>query len=179
MDIQIDSRERARAIQKIVAEFDRQGIGHFISKLYVGDYMSYDNPRLIVDRKQNLTELCSNVCQGHNRFRNEMLRAREHGIEMVILCEHGGGIRCLEDVIWWDNPRRYKRYKDAQTGQWVERETNATTGERLYKILRTFQRKYGCRFLFCDKKDTGRKIIEILEEVGHDSARGQGHASHV
>ena len=42
MIIQIDSREKARAIRKIVAEFERQGIRHPVSKLMVGDYMSYD-----------------------------------------------------------------------------------------------------------------------------------------
>lgn len=162
LNIQIDSREKARAIQKIVAEFDRQGVDHFISKLYVGDYMNLDNPRVIIDRKQNLNELCSNVCQGHNRFRDEMLRAQEHGIEMIILCEHGKGIECLKDVIWWDNPRRHKRVKNAETGRWEEWETKATTGDKLYKILCTFQRKYGCRFLFCEKEETGRKIIELL-----------------
>ena len=69
MTIQIDSREKARAIKKILAAFDKAGIDYFVSKLYVGDYQSYDNPYLIIDRKQNLTELCSNVTQGHERFR--------------------------------------------------------------------------------------------------------------
>ena len=64
MNIQIDSREKARAIRKIVAEFDRQGVDHFVSKLYVGDYMNYDNPRLIIDRKQDLTELCGTSARG-------------------------------------------------------------------------------------------------------------------
>lgn len=168
MNIQIDSREKAKAIQKIIREFDSQGVDYFVSKLYVGDYMNYDNPRLIIDRKQNLTELCGNVCQEHNRFRDEILRAKEHGIELIILCEHGKGIECLEDVIWWDNPRRVERYKDLRTGKWMERETKATTGEKLYKILRTFQRKYGCRFLFCEKKDTGKRIIELLGGDGSD-----------
>lgn len=54
MDIQIDSREKARAIKKIIKIFDENGIKHFSSKLLVGDYMSLDNPRLIIDRKQNL-----------------------------------------------------------------------------------------------------------------------------
>lgn len=58
MIIQIDSREKARAIKKIVEEFERWGISHPVSKLMVGDYMNYDNPRLIIDRKQNLSELC-------------------------------------------------------------------------------------------------------------------------
>ena len=57
MLIQIDSREKARGIKKIIAEFDRQGLRHPVSKLMVGDYMNYDNPRLIIDRKQNLSEL--------------------------------------------------------------------------------------------------------------------------
>lgn len=168
MNIQIDSREKAHAIQKIVEEFDRYGVDYFVSKLYVGDYMNYDNPRLIIDRKQNLMELCSNVCQGHNRFRDEMLRAQEHGIDMIILCEHGNGVVCLEDVIWWENPRRHKRFKNPETGHWEERETNATMGDKLYKILCTFQRKYGCRFLFCEKKDTGKRILELLGGDVHD-----------
>lgn len=162
MNIQIDSREKARAIQKIVTEFDRQGVSHFVSKLYVGDYMNYDNPRLIIDRKQNLTELCCNVCQGHNRFRDEILRAREHEIKLIILCEHGKGIERLEDVIWWDNPRRHSRFCNPETGKWEERETKAVTGDKLYKILRTFEEKYGCQFLFCEKKYTGKRIIELL-----------------
>lgn len=109
MTIQIDSREKARAIKNIVAEFDKQKINYFTSKLYVGDYMNYDNPRVIIDRKQNLTELCANVCQQHDRFRAELLRAKEAGIKIIILCEHSKDIKCLEDVIWWQNPRKKKK----------------------------------------------------------------------
>lgn len=164
MIIQIDSREKARAIQKIVAEFDRQGINHPVSKLMVGDYMNYDNPRLIIDRKQNLSELCCNVCQDHERFRRELKLAMDSEIQLVFLVEHGKGIRRLEDVIWWDNPRRWKRRKNPDTGQWEEKETKATTGETLYRILSTMERKYGCRFLFCEKEQTGAEIIRILRD---------------
>lgn len=163
MIIQIDSREKARAIKKIVAEFDKQGISHPVSKLLVGDYMNYDNPRLIIDRKQNLSELCSNVCQDHDRFRRELLLARQNEIQIVFLVEHGKGIECLKDVIWWDNPRRFKRIRDA-SGHWKEIETKAMQGDTLYKILCTQERKYGCRFLFCDKEDTGKEIIRILRD---------------
>lgn len=151
MIIQIDSREKARAITKIVAEFDKQGVKHPTSKLFVGDYMNYDNPRLIVDRKQNLTEVCSNVCQGHERFRRELIRAQENEIKLIILVEHGAGIKKLEDVIWWQNPR-------------LKTSSKALKGEVLYKQLVTMQRKYGCEFIFCDKRQTGKRIIEILGE---------------
>ena len=164
MVIQIDSREKARAIKKIVAEFDREGIKHPVSKLMVGDYMNYDNPRLIIDRKQNLTEVCSNVCQQHERFRREIVRAQEMGIKLIFLVEHGKGIETLDDVIWWDNPRKHKRIQDPVTHWWKVIETNAMEGETLYKILRTMERKYGVEFLFCEKADTGKEIIRLLSE---------------
>ena len=160
MIIQIDSREKAKAIQKIIEEFDRQGIKHPVSKLMVGDYMNYDNPRVIVDRKQNLTEVCSNVCQDHDRFRRELVLAKENGIQLIILCEHGKDIKSLEDVIFWKNPRSEKRKKI--DGKWQTVHTNAMKGDVLYKILTTLQEKYGVRFEFCDKDETGRKIVEIL-----------------
>ena len=65
MVIQIDTREKARAIKQIVRTFDAAGVKHYTSKLLVGDYMSLDNPKVIVDRKQNLLEVCNNVCQDH------------------------------------------------------------------------------------------------------------------
>ena len=167
MIIQIDSREKSRAIRKIVEEFDRRGIQHPVSKLYVGDYMNYDNPRLIIDRKQNLTELCSNVCQSHERFRRELIRAQEAGIQIIILTEHGADISCLEDVIWWKNPREEQRVHRSD-GRWETIHTNAMKGEILYKILCTLQRKFGVRFEFCRKEDTGRRIVELLGGDGND-----------
>ena len=149
MTIQIDTREKEKAIDKIIFELEKQGIDYVSSKLYVGDYMNFDNPRLVIDRKQNLNELCSNVCQQHKRFRNELIRAKEHNIKIIILCEHGGTIKSLEDVKLWENPR-------------LKKSPNAITGERLYKVLITIKEKYNIDFDFCEKPETGGKIIEIL-----------------
>ncbi|WP_333647988.1 ERCC4 domain-containing protein [Lacrimispora sp.] len=168
MNIQIDSREKAKAIKGILTEFNHQGVDYYVSKLYVGDYMNLDNPRLIIDRKQNLIELCNNVCQDHDRFRNELIRANEAGIDVIILCEHGKGIERLEDVIWWDNPRRHKRIQDPETRKWKDITTKAITGEKLYKILLTLQRKYQCRFEFCNREETGKRIIDLLGGVPGD-----------
>lgn len=160
MIIQIDSREKSKAIQKIIAEFDSRGIKHPVSKLMVGDYMNYDNPRLIIDRKQNLLEICTNVCQDHDRFRKELILAQENEIQLIILCEHGDGIETLEDVIFWENPRREMKRK--VDGKWETIKTKAITGERLYKIMRTLESKYGVKFEFCTKEETGAKIVKIL-----------------
>lgn len=179
LTIQIDSREKARAITKIIAEFDKQGVKHYISKLWAGDYMSLDNPRLIIDRKQNLSEYCANTCQNHERFRNELIRAQENGIKLIILIEHSNRIKSIDDVETWENPRRKVKSKvwvdDVLTVDengdeyWIAghyetiiKETKAMTGKTLAQVMRTQERKYGCKFMFCDKLHTGKRIIEIL-----------------
>lgn len=179
MDIQIDSREKARAIKKIVTEFDKQGVNYFTSKLLVGDYMSLDNPRLVIDRKQNLSEVCSNVCQQHERFKDELLRANQAGIRLILLIEHGGQIKSLEDVFFWKNPRQWKFEKDTKEKYGFHQSTPfsdvekrlkekqirifpPTTGEALYKSLCTIRDRYNAGIEFCEKKNTGKRIIEIL-----------------
>lgn len=153
MVVQIDTREKARAIRQIIRTFDAKGVKHYTSKLFVGDYMALDNPKVIVDRKQNLLEVCNNVCQDHERFRAELKRAADCGIKLIILVEHGEDIASLEDVIFWQNPRLAKSPK-------------AISGERLYKTMRTIERKYGCKFAFCQKKDTGVEILRWLTMDG-------------
>ena len=162
MTIQVDTREKARAIKTILQTFDENDVRYYSSKLFVGDYMNLDNPRLIIDRKQNLTEVCSNICQDHERFRAELIRAQENGIQLIILVEHGDPFYDLEDVRYWVNPRIKRRVKE--NGEWVTKTTKAMTGKTLHKILVTMARKYGVRYAFCDKENTGKEIIRLLCE---------------
>ena len=157
MDIIIDSREKQKAIRKIVETFDQNGIRYMSSKLYVGDYQSLDNPRLVIDRKQNLNELYSNLCQQHERFRAELMRAMEHDIRLVFLVEHGGKIKTLEDVKEWNNPR-------------LQHSPYAWDGNRMYKTMMSIMIRYKTDFIFCNKLQTGRKIIEILSGNGREFA---------
>ncbi len=149
MTIQIHTRAKSRAIKQIVSYFDETGIQHYTSKLYVGDYMSLDNPRVVIDRKQNLQEICGNVCQQHERFINELKRARENGIKIIILCEHGSNIKTLADVQGWVNPR-------------LRTSPKAVSGKQLFKMLFTIGQRYDVDFVFCDKRMTGYMIAKIL-----------------
>lgn len=149
MQVQCDSREKKSELKRIQNQFDHLGVHYFVSKLYVGDYMSLDNPRKVIDRKKDLGELCSNVTQQHERFRAELVRAKENGIQVIILCEHGGNIRQLEDVFFWENPRRRHSPK-------------ATSGAQLFRSLCTMRDRYGVQFAFCDKRQTGREIVRLL-----------------
>ena len=168
MEIQIDSREKPHAIKLIQAEFDRQGIHYFRSKLYVGDYMSLDNPRLVVDRKQDIEEIHQNVCQGHERFRRELIRAMQAGIQIVFLIEHGGELQQLDDLIFFYAPEIQRWRWQTVTQNGVPRKVRvpytqkAIDGKVLYKSFCTIQDRYGAKFEFCTKEQTGKRIIDIL-----------------
>lgn len=170
MRIIIDTREKPSATEKIEAEFKRQGITFVRSKLPYGDYQSPDNPNIIIDRKQNLTELCNNVSSVAkkdkngkirrykdgtlmtelSRFTSELKGARQFGYKMIILVEHGGQIHSFEDVRNWKNPR-------------LRESPLAMSGERLYVVLNRLILTYEFEIRFCDKRDTGKRIIEILQ----------------
>lgn len=148
MIIQIDSREKPRAISKIIAEFDKQGIKHFISKMYVGDYCDHENPLIIIDRKQNIAEIAQNTTSGHSRFKRELQRLDDIGGKMYILIEQdsidGKPIKGLEDLILWA----------PKFGEIM--------GDRVYRVLKTWQNKHNVEYVFCSKRNTGKEIIRLL-----------------
>ena len=164
MQVQVDTREHAKEWERIKGQFDALGVQYFRSKMYVGDYQSLDNPRLVIDRKKDLQEICGNVCQQHERFKAELLRAKEQGIKLIILCEHGADIKSLEDVFFWQNPRKYQIRWKTVNGKRVKDviSAKAVDGNQLYKSLCTVRDRYGVSFIFCTKEETGQKIIEIL-----------------
>ena len=164
MQIQVDTREHAKEWERIKAQFDAAGVNYFRSKLFVGDYQSLDNPRLVIDRKKDLQELCGNVCQQHERFKNELIRAIQNGIKIVILCENGEDIQTMEDVYFWQNPRKHRIVWKTVNGKRVKTVVSekAVDGYQLYKSLCTIRDRYNVDFVFCQKHETGQKIVEIL-----------------
>ena len=150
MTIITDTREKPRAIQKILTEFSRQGVTVVRRKLNFADYWNPENKNVIIDRKQNLQEVAQNVIHGRARFVREIERCNRAGCHMIVLVEHGGKIHSLEDVMQWKNPR-------------LRESPYAVNGERLYKIMHMMASYYDFEWQFCDKGHTGKKIIELLE----------------
>ena len=150
--IQVDSREKALAIEKILCEFQRQEVKYFISKLYIGDYCNPENPFLLIDRKRNLNEMAQNCISGHARFKRELQRLDEVDGKMYILIEQdkidGKPITSLEDLILWA-----PKYGEIM-------------GDRIYRILKAWQNKHNIEYIFCSKRETGKKIIELLRGGG-------------
>ena len=148
----IDSREKPKAIGKILEYFDRNGIEYEVSKLLFGDYMAWNRPQIVVDRKQNIAELAKNCTSEHERFRREMEKAKKAGATLVILVEQNRfkdrdkwvEVKRIEDLLTWSSPHTMIR------------------GERVYRILASWTVKFPIRVEFCDKRQTGRRIAEIL-----------------
>ncbi len=164
--IQADTREHAEEWERISKQFNELGVKYFRSKLYVGDYMNLDNAKLVVDRKKDLNELAANVCQQHERFKAELIRAMQAGIKIIILCEHGEDVNSLEDVYFWQNPRKHEikwKWQNGKKIKYVESE-KAVDGSQLYRSLCTIRDRYNVQFEFCSKDQTGRKIVDLLND---------------
>ena len=164
MTIQIDTREHKYEADRIKRQFDAMGVEYFRSKLYCGDYQSLDNGRLVIDRKKDLLEICGNVTVQHDRFRRELTRAKDAGIRIIVLCEHGEGIERLSDVYFWQNPRldRMKWIVEDGRPRQVPAYPKATTGPQLLTIMKTIAARYDVQFAFCDPARTGETIVRLL-----------------
>lgn len=164
MEILIDTREHKKEFERIAQQFDVLGVKYARTKLFVGDYQSLDNSRLVVDRKKDLLELAGNVAQDHERFKAELVRAMDMGISIIVLCEHGEGIKSLADVKKWQNPRKKIMIAKRIDGKLKRfpKYPYAMTGSKLFKILSTIAERYKVQFEFCDKLQTGERIVQLL-----------------
>lgn len=148
----VDTREKPKAIDGILEHFDKAGISYERSKLLFGDYMDYNRPGVVIDRKQNIAELAKNCTVEADRFKREMEKAKRAGARLVILVEQnryqdrGKWIRVqtIDDLMTWSSPNTQVR------------------GEKVYRVLASWRAKWPISVEFCDKRSTGRKIVEIL-----------------
>lgn len=149
MEIIVDTREHPEAITGILMYFRENGIRDIHKKLDVGDYCVPQNPGYVIDRKRTLLELSENLGRGNGRFMREIRRAHAQRIKLVVLCECGGGVMSIADVARWKNPMLAKH-------------PNAMTGRALAENMYRVHISYGVEFLFCERDETGRRIVELL-----------------
>ena len=150
--VAVDTREKPKAIQKILKQFDEAGIQHISTKLFIGDYQDYHRPGIVVDRKQSIAELAKNCTADHVRFRAELDRAKSVGAKLVILVEQDRykdrdkwiHVEDISDLMLWSNPHTTIR------------------GEKVFRVLSSWCSKYDIEVRFCDKRVTGKRILEII-----------------
>lgn len=148
----IDTREKPKAIRNILRTFDEYGIRYESSKLLFGDYMDWNRPEIVIDRKQNIAELAKNVTTDYKRFIAELNRALAAGSQLVILVEqnrykYNGQWKRVEnvrDLMLWSNPH------------------SSIQGEKVFRTLSALKYRYNIIVKFCDKRQTGKEILKII-----------------
>lgn len=148
-----DTRNKVGKHKNVADYCARHGIELIREKLDYGDYM-LPGGKISVDTKQNLDEVATNLLNRSHRdsvrFWNEVRNAHKNGIKLVILVEHGGEIKTINDVPKWRS-----KY-------------SSVTGRRLIDEMIRTEFSYGVRWCFCSKRSTAKRIIEILSEEGKE-----------
>lgn len=155
----IDTREKPKAIETILKQFDEAGIRYERTKLLFGDYMDFNRPHIVVDRKQNIAELAKNCTIEAERFKKELERAQRANSRLVILVEQNRykdrdewrHVEDIADLMLWSVSHKTK-----------DGRTVTIRGEKIFRILSAWIYKYNVEIRFCDKRVTGRKILEII-----------------
>ena len=146
-----DSRQQKGKHETKHKEFADMGVNLLTNVLPYGDY-AYP-PRVSVDTKRNMSEIAQNIggaASEHQRFKNECIKARDCGAQLIILVENTDGITTVDEVHTWINPDLVYRPK-------------AITGARLEKAMKTMSERYGVRFEFCTPEQSAKRIMELLE----------------
>lgn len=166
--IQIDSREQDGKNQNVLDYFRIKGIKFIRSKLYVGDYTLLHDQSVVVDKKKDMLEIAGNICNSkeHERFKRELMRAKENGIKLYILIEDEY-IYNLDGVKYYKCPTfKSNQYKVVGGKKIlmhkVGEKRSQVNFETLGKAMKTMEEKYGCKFCFSKRNDFGKTIIEIL-----------------
>lgn len=146
--IYADTREKKNG--HITKYFDKHNIKYMTKVVRTGDYINPDNPKVIIERKQNLLEIATNITQDHDRFKRELARLDNIDGKMYILIEEKIG--SLEDVQKWVSPLKHDGTPYTKM-----------TGNVLYKYMVSWQFKHNIEYIFCDKDKTAIKILELLE----------------
>lgn len=114
-----------------------------IQKLCVGDYTTTDLISKFHIERKSANDLYGSIIQGHNRFRREIMRAKETNIELVIFVE------CP--------------YHEFVSKQWSERaRTLRTPSKTLTKILSTLESKYEIKIEWCLNREDFKERMEEL-----------------
>ncbi len=146
----VDTREKGH--KSILKYFDEHNIDYITSKLDYGDYKIYKDNSVVIDRKDNLTELAHNLCSTteHERIRKEIQRAKDDNVGEFIFLIAESKIKSVEDIKNWSSPH------------------TKVNGSVLLKIMQTMKNKYGVRFIICPRREMGKKIISLLNGGKND-----------
>ena len=145
-----DSRNQVGKHKNINAYLESVGVRVLRSKMIVGDYTLPADQRICIDTKKDMVEVSQNIFQDHKRFKAECELAKDCGIHLVVLIEDNT-VANWDELLKWTNPQ-------------PNRSALTPNGERCFKVMKAMEYSYGVESQFCKKKDTGKRILQILTE---------------
>ena len=143
-----DTRQKADKHQAKHQFWSEIGVGYMRSALAFGDYIKA--PSVAVDTKQDIYEIGMNMCgsgKEKHRFAAECKKAKDCGCKLYFL---------IED-------KRFNGIGDLYGKQIHLHNGMTVPGDQLATAMHTMSGRYGCEFVFCDPKESGRVIIKLLE----------------
>ena len=141
MEILQDHREKKGQHDLVEQYLKQQGIVLRRVRLNVGDYM-FPNGKVSIDLKKDLDELASDLYRDKKEFNKKYKKCLQDGIKLIVLVEER--VLNLNDLVKWKSAH------------------SRLNGRYLLDMIHTIQVSYGVKFMFCGKKETGKKILELL-----------------
>lgn len=165
-----DTRQQAGKHTHVDRWFEAHGIPYEYRKLDFGDYQRADGlSNVSIDSKKDVQELAGNLGREHARFTRECERAAAAGYRLVILVEQHPEYNGVGAGAWTNGLcARCRRCNPRDRGRGcLKYRFKPIQGPQLAAIMSTMERKYGVRFEFCSRRDTAKRICELLGiEVG-------------
>ena len=158
-----DSRQKLGKHDLKAEYFADKGIEVIRSKLAYGDYALM--PERAVDTKKDIYELAYDIDSDHQRFKAELVGARNAGCKLYILVENTDGVDSLSTLVEWTEPMYHFEMRKIKSGNANARRIE---GSRLAKACKTMSERYGATFLFCAPEHAGYFIERLLEKGGGD-----------
>lgn len=128
--------------------------------------------KIAIDRKNSIDEICGNLCSSqreHERFREEAITAQKAGAKFYVVIENTEGIKSLDDIRKWSNPRlhRYNKINYMhRLGKWQNVKNSGSRPPcdniRLMKTMYTMAQKYSIIWVLCSPYESAEIITKIL-----------------
>ena len=147
-----DTRQKKSKHDNIKEYCEKEGIIIYPLTLHTGDYMfgEIENGRISptgnvsVDTKADLVELCADLTKDEIAFNKKYRKCFDDKIKLYVLTEQK--VTSLRQLAKWQNPH------------------SSINGRKLIDKIYRLKFMFGIEFLFCDKSETPKKIIDILSQ---------------
>lgn len=160
-----DTRQQVRKHNNIEKWMAAHGVDFAprAAALPFGDYM-LEGSNISIDSKQDMQEVAGNIGRDHARFVRECDRARAEGYRLIILVEEHPEYNDRSKLYGWISYvcRRCRRCNPLRDKGCKKYRSKPMNGPTVARIIGRLEEDHGVRFEFCAKRDTARRICELL-----------------